>query len=340
MPELRKDPIVGRWVIVATERGKRPSEYQSQPLEAIERSKDPFIEGNEHLTPAEIYAVRGPNSKPNGPGWQVRVVPNRFPALRVEGDLNKEGWGIYDRMNGIGAHEVIIETPDPNLQLEQQTVEAISHVLEAYRVRMTDLLHDSRFRYILIFKNHGREAGATLPHPHSQLIATPVTPNHVREKLEGAKQYFAYKDRSIFEDILRQELREGLRLVYENAGFVAFCPFASRFPFEVTIMPRRQTPDFYDIQPEEKRLLAEALKITLQKVNKALNRPQYNYILHTAPARRPRQGYWMTIDQDYRWHIEILPRLTLIAGFEVGSGFYINPTPPEDAAKYLREITV
>jgi len=340
MPELRRDPIVGRWVIVATERGKRPSEYQVAPVEPADRSKDPFAEGNEHMTPAEVYAAREPDSKANGPGWHVRVVPNRYPALRIEGELDKEPYGLYDRMNGIGAHEVIIETPDPNMQLEQQPVEGIVRVLEAYRVRMTDLLRDSRFRYILIFKNHGRQAGASLPHPHSQLIATPVTPNHVKEKLEGGKQYFAYKDRSIYEDILRQEVREGARLVYENAGFVAFCPFAARFPFEVTVMPRRQSADYHAIQPDEMVLLADAMKVTLQKLSKALNQPQYNYILHTAPARRVRQGYWMTIDMDFRWHIEILPRLTLIAGFEVGSGFYINPTPPEEAAKYLREITV
>ncbi|MBM3860206.1 MAG: DUF4921 family protein [Verrucomicrobia bacterium] len=340
MPELRKDPIVGRWVIVATERGKRPSEFLPNPVEVVDPSKDPFAEGNEHLTPSEVYAQRKPGSKPNGPGWQVRVVPNRFPALRIEGELDKEPCGIYDRMNAIGAHEVIIETPDPNLPLEQQPVDGIARVFEAYRVRMADLLRDQRFRYILIFKNHGRQAGATLPHPHSQLIATPVTPNHVKEKLEGATRYFAYKDRSIFEDILRQETREGLRLVYENDGFVAFCPFASRFPFEVTVMPRRQSPDYHAIQPEEMPFLADAMRVTLQKLSKALNQPQYNYIIHTGPVRRPRQGYWTTIDLDFRWHIEILPRLTLIAGFEVGSGFYINPTPPEEAAKYLREITV
>ncbi|MCX7887298.1 MAG: DUF4921 family protein [Verrucomicrobiae bacterium] len=341
MPELRKDPIVGRWVIVASERSKRPSEYAPQPVEpVVDLHKDPFAEGNEHMTPPEIYAVRKPGSQPNGPGWYVRVVPNRFPALRIEGDLDKEAWGIYDKMNGIGAHEVIIETPDPNLQLEQQPIDGIVRVLEAYRARMQDLLRDPRFRYILIFKNHGHQAGASLPHPHSQLIATPVTPKHVKEKLEGAMRYFAYKDRSIFEDILRQELREGTRLVYENPGFVVFCPFASRFPFEVTILPRRQSADFHTIQPEEIHLLADALKTALQKLNKALNHPQYNYIIHTAPARRPRQGYWTTIDMDFRWHIEILPRLTLIAGFEVGSGFFINPTPPEEAAKYLREITV
>ncbi len=340
MPELRKDPLIGRWVIVSTERGKRPSEFTPTPIEQTDHSKDPFAEGNEHLTPAEIFAFRNPHSKPNGPGWQVRVVPNKFPALRIEGDLGKEGHGMYDQMNGVGAHEVIIETPNPELQLEQQPIEGVARVLETYKMRMSDLLRDTRFRYTLIFKNFGRQAGATLPHPHSQLIATPVTPKRVKEKLIGAMQYFNYKDRSIFEDMLRQELKEGSRIVYENTGFVAFCPFASRFPFEVTILPRRQAAYFYDIHPDEILQLADVMKVTLMKLSKALNQPQYNYIIHTAPVRYPHHGYWATIDQDYRWHIEILPRLTLIAGFEVGTGFYINPTPPEEAAKYLREIPV
>jgi len=340
MPELRKDPLAGRWVIVASERGKRPGDFLSEAVEAPEHSKNPFAESNEHMTPPEIFAFRDLKSKPNTPGWQVRVVPNRFPALRIEGELNKEGHGIYDKMNGIGAHEVIIETPNPSLQLEQQPLEGVARVLEVYKIRVSDLLRDSRFRYVLVFKNFGRQAGATLAHPHSQLIATPVTPKRLKEKLNNAMQYYAYKDRCVFEDILRQELKEGTRLVYENAGFVAFCPFASRFPFEVTIYPRRQAAYYRDIQPDEILLLADVLKTTLLKLGKALNQPQYNFIINTAPQRYPYPGYWTTIDHDFRWHLEILPRLTLIAGFEVGTGFYINPTPPEEAAKYLRELPV
>ena len=340
MPELRKDPVIGRWVIIATERGKRPSDYAVPVSEPIDPAKNPFAEGNEALTPPEIFAFRDPRSKPNSPGWQVRVVANKFPALRVEGDLDKEGQGMYDKMNGVGAHEVIIETPNPNLPLEQQPVEGVARVLEAYKIRMQDLLHDPRLRYILVFKNHGRQAGASLAHPHSQLIATPITPKRVKEKLTGAMQYYAYKDRCVFEDILRQEIREGTRLVYENTGFVAFCPFASRFPFEITILPRRQAAYYNDIHPDELLLLADALRVALQKLSKALGQPQYNFIIHTGPARYPHPGYWTTIDHDYRWHIEILPRLTQIAGFESGTGFYINPTPPEEAAKYLREIAV
>ncbi|NQU11457.1 galactose-1-phosphate uridylyltransferase, partial [bacterium] len=255
MSELRKDPLIGRWVIVATERAKRPSDYLAEePIEVPDPAKNPFAEGNEDQTPPEVFASRDPGSKPNGPGWKLRVVPNRFPALRIEGDLGKEGQGLYDKMNGIGAHEVIIETPDPHQQLEQQPADGIMRVIDAYRARMTDLLGDPRFRYVMIFRNFGRRAGASLAHPHSQLIATPITPKRVKEKLLGAMQYYAYKDRCIFEDILRQELQEGTRLVYENDGFVAFCPFASRFPFEITILPRRQNAYFHKIEPAEAHL--------------------------------------------------------------------------------------
>lgn len=337
MPELRKDPITGRWVIIATERGKRPMDFPPAPPDP-EGAGCPFCPGQESKTPPEIFAFRDPHSHANGPGWQVRVIPNKFPALRIEGELDKEGEGIFDKMNGIGAHEVIVETPEHNTPLDQLSNEHIAKVFEAYKLRMQDLLRDTRFRYILIFKNHGRSAGASLSHSHAQLIATPVTPNRVKEELEGAKNYFDYKDRSVFEDILRQELKDGERLVYENAGFVSYCPFASRFPFEMCIQPRKSSPDFHKITPIEMIALADCIKVTLIKLAKALNRPQYNFILHTAPARHPRRGYWDTIDQDFCWHIEIMPRLTQVAGFEWGSGFYINPTIPEEAAKYLREM--
>jgi UDPglucose--hexose-1-phosphate uridylyltransferase len=174
------------------------------------------------------------------------------------------------------------------------------------------------------------------------LIATPVTPHHVKAKLTGARDYYQRKERSVFQDILRHEQREGRRVVFENPGFLAFCPFASRFPFELCLLPKRQAADFHGIAPEESLQLAEALKITLGKLSQGLNQPQYNLILQTAPARagHRRSGYWDTIDQDFRWHIEILPRLTQTAGFEWGTGFFINPMPPEDGAAYLREVAL
>ncbi len=339
MPELRKDPVIGRWVIIATERGRRPADFIVEP-EVTDKRGCPLCEGAEDKTPHEIYALRSPQSRPDSPGWEVRVVPNKFPALRIEGELDKEGIGMYDRMNGIGAHEVIIETPHHGKKMETMTVEAVSHILEAYKIRMLDLMNDARFRYIIAFKNEGLMAGATLTHSHSQIIATPVTPKRVKEELEGAMEHFELKDRCIYCDILREELHQESRLVYENKDFVAFCPFASRFPFEICIMPRRHHPDYHSISPDELLSLADMMKVMLSKLAAALNKPQYNYILHTGPVRRPRQGYWNTIDLDYHWHIEIMPRLTRVAGFEWGTGFYINPTIPEEAAKFLQETEV
>ncbi len=334
MPELRKDPVIGRWVIIATERGKRPSDFLVE-TETVDKKGCPFCEGSEDKTPPEIFAFRGSHSQHNAPGWDVRVVPNKFPALRIEGELDKVGVGMYDRMNGIGAHEVIIETPSHGKKLESLTPEAIAHVFEAYKIRMLDLMNDQRFRYIIAFKNEGIAAGATLSHAHSQLIATPVTPKRVKEELEGAREYFQYKDRCVYCDIIREEIGQKMRLVYENKDFVSFCPFASRFPFEICILPKRHYPDYHTILPNELLSLADALKVTLNKLGKALKQPQYNYIVHTGPARRSRQGYWTTIDQDFHWHIEIMPRLTRLAGFEWGTGFYINPTIPEEGAKFL-----
>jgi len=338
MSELRKDPVVGRWVIIATERGRRPSDFKVPPLSQEEVGFCPFCEGNESKTPPEIFAFRKPQTHANGPGWDIRVVPNKFPALRVEGDIEKMGVGMYDKMNGIGAHEVIIETPQHPLRLEEQPIEGIAKVFETYKIRLEDLIKDSRMRYILIFKNQGAAAGATLEHSHSQLIATPITPKRVKEELNGAEEYHQYKDRCVFCDVMREELGEKTRLVYDNEHFVAFCPFASRFPFEVWVMPRRHHPDYHSMTAPELHSLAECMKTTLTRLSKALNQPQYNYILHTGPVRWARRGYWATLDYDFHWHIEIMPRLTRIAGFEWGSGFYINPTLPEEAAKYLREI--
>jgi len=338
MPELRKDPVVGRWIVFSPERQIRPERYRCEELLPTRPEDDPFLEGHEAYTPPEVYAIRPSGSAPNGPGWQLRVVPNRFPALRVEGELDKEAVGFYDRMNGIGAHEVIVETPHPQLVLEKQNLAGVARVFEACRARIIDLSRDLRMNYVLVFKNHGAQAGATMPHPHSQLIAMPVTPIVVKEKLVAARAYYLEKDRNLFEDILKSEKKTGDRVVFENDGFTVFCPFASRFPFETCVMPRKQSADFQNSTDGDLLLLAEAVQRTLAAYAEALNRPNYNLVLHTAPFRRSRHPEaWTTLDADFRWHIEILPRLTGVAGFEFGTGFYINPTLPEEAAGVLRE---
>lgn len=340
MPELRKDIITGGWVIIATERAKRPHDFRSAPAEP-DKSACPFCPGHESQTPPELW-VRRDSGGPNQPGWKVRVIPNKFPALRIEGEMNREADGIYDRMNGIGAHEVIIDTPVHNQAFEEQSPADMAVTLTACKERMLDLQKDVRFRYILAFRNVGREAGASLSHSHFQLIATPITPPRVKTKLAGAMDYYQRKERCVFHDILRQEQRDTRRVVFENAGFLAFCPYASRFPFELCVLPKRQAADYHSIERDELLQLAEALKITLAKLGQGLNRPQYNLILSTAPSRggHRRGGYWDTIDHDFRWHVEILPRLTQTAGFEWGTGFYINPMQPEESAAFLREVAL
>ncbi|HIP96098.1 MAG TPA: galactose-1-phosphate uridylyltransferase [Anaerolineae bacterium] len=340
MPELRKDPVIGRWVIISTERAKRPSDFKVAP-EARRPGPCPFCGGHEGETPPEIFALRENGDEPNSPGWQVRVVPNKYPALRIEGGLNREGVGMCDMMNGVGAHEVIVETPDHDKTMADLDEFQISKILWVYTQRIADLGKDDRFKYVLVFKNQGEAAGASLQHAHSQLIATPVTPKRVKEELVGAQAYYNYKQRCIFCDYIKQETRFFTeRLVMETDGFVALSPFAARFPFETWILPKRHMCDFTYIKDQEFGALAHVLRTILNKMRVALNDPAFNYILHTAPFRRPRPGYWATVEYDYHWHIEIIPRLTKMAGFEWGSGFYINPTSPEVAAQVLRNIEV
>jgi UDPglucose--hexose-1-phosphate uridylyltransferase len=342
MPELRKDPISDRWVVISSERGKRPSDFKlpSVAEEAGTGEGCPFCEGNETKTPPEITAWRKPGTLPNTPGWDIRVVSNKFPALTIEGDINRTGMGVFDMMSGIGAHEVIMETPRHDLNIPDLDDGQVEKVLWAYKQRILDLGKDKRFRYVLVFKNYGKAAGASLAHPHSQLIATPITPRYVKLELSRSREYFLEKERCIFCDIIRQELGSGERVIYENEYFVVIAPFASRFPFEIWVLPRRHEFGFQLLPDEERLLLAQCLKEILKRLRKTLNDPPYNYVLHTSPNPIPRPGkpdYWGTIEYDYHWHIEIIPRLTKMAGFEWGSGLYINPTAPEEAAKYLRE---
>jgi UDPglucose--hexose-1-phosphate uridylyltransferase len=340
MSDLRRDPVMGRWVIIAPERAMRPDTL-AHHTPMVQPAPCVFCGGEEARDPTEIFAIRSNGAGPNTPGWQVRVLPNKYPVLRIEGKLVREGVGMFDMMSGVGAHEVIVETPEHDLDLEDLPTTHICAVLRTYRARMKDLGGDDRFKYVLIFKNRGYEAGATLSHAHSQLIATPVTPKRVKEELVGAKRYYDYKRRCVFCDLLKQETvltRE--RLIWENEGFVALSPFAARTPYEMWLIPKQHSCDFVDITTDQCSSLAEALKTVLRKLSLGLNDAPYNYLIHTAPFRRPRAGYWDTIAQDYHWHLEIIPRLTRFAGFEEGSGFFINPVSPEDAAEFLRNVVV
>ncbi len=341
MPELRKDPIIGRWVIIATERAKRPDQFSGKPEETPPEKPCPFCEGKESETPPEIYATRPGHTQANRPGWELRVVPSIAPFLRIEGGLDRRGKGLYDLMNGIGAHEIIIETNQHIANMADLSEDQIAKIISCYINRMTDLEKDQRFKYALVFKNYGWVAGGgSVRHSRSQLIATPVNPKRVKEELVGAHKYYEYHERCVFCDLIRQEMESKDRLILDIDGFIAIVPFASRFPFEVWIFPKKHSCDFVSLDMDSRLNLGRILKQVLSKLKKGLNDPPYNYILHTAPFRRPKLGYWKSIDYDYHWHIEITPRLTRVAGFEWGTGFYICPLPPESAAKFLREVQV
>jgi UDPglucose--hexose-1-phosphate uridylyltransferase len=332
MPDLRRDPIVGRWVIIATDRARRPAEHVPPPPPAMPARLCPFCPGHEDKTPPEVYAAGRPHGAPtDGPGWKVRVVPNRFPALRIEGDLDRQADGIYDRMNGVGAHEVVVETPDHDRAMKDLSDGELAEVLWAMKARILDLKNDPRFRYVLAFKNHGRLAGASLEHAHSQLIALPVLPRQVLEEIEGARRHYEAKERCIFCDLVSQERKDRVRLVHENDDFVVFAPYAPRSPFETWIVPRRHASAF-EAEPRERlALCAQALGTTLRRLAAALGNPDYNFIVHSNPLRD-------APSPSYHWHVEVMPALTQVAGFEWGSGFHINPVPPEEAAEFLRKV--
>ena len=344
MPELRRDPVIGRWVIISTERSKRPDQFSSvvEKEELAPGEKCPFCEGNETLTPPEICAIRKPGTKPNTPGWEVRVVPYKFPLLSAEGDLNRHGHGMYDIMDAIGAHEIIVETPkhiSEGIPPAEQIAKTFGVVID----RLKALEKDPRIKYVLLIKNYGRAAGGGhIKHQRMQLVGTPVNLKRVKEELVGAKRYYDYKERCIFCDIMKQETEAQKRVIMESMHFIALMPFASRFPFETWILPKEHSCDFYKTPKDRAGDFADLLSQTFARLRKVIGDFPYNVVLHTAPFRRDlgKRKYWETIDRDYHWHFEILPILTRVAGFEWGSGFYIYPLPPEDACKSVKEAKV
>ena len=329
MPELRKDPITGRWVIIATDRARRPSDFVRQTVPPPSTTVCPFDYGNEHKTPPEVLAYRNGGGRDQS-GWRVRVVPNKFPVLGIEGELNKQGDGMYDKMNGVGAHEVVIETPDHRATFSELPEKQIEAVLWAFKDRVNDLKKDRRFQYIILFKNHGEAAGASLEHSHSQIIALPVIPRRVKVEVDGARFFYDLKDRCIFCDIIRQETAAGVRMVAETDRFAVLEPYAPVFPFETWILPKRHESHFEQADAATLENLASVLRFTVRKIDKVLEHPPYNFIVHSTPVQDAPLPY-------YHWHIEITPKLTKVAGFEWGTGFYINPTPPEESARFLRE---
>lgn len=328
MPEFRKDPVNGRWVIIATERAKRPAAFV---MEKHPRQEGfcPFCSGNEVHTPEEVLAYRSPSTSRNAPGWWLRVVPNKFPALVAGEPVKRSGDGMYDRINGMGVHEVVIETPDHHGHIGDMDPWQVEEIVWAYRDRTIELRKDPRLEYVMIFKNHQREAGASLDHPHSQIIAMPIIPKRVQEELDGSQRYYEYKERCVFCDMIAQEFKDKTRLVHESEHFIAFLPYASRFPFETWILPKQHTCFFHDIQKNEVRDFSKALRETMHRLKATLDDPPFNWIFHTTPLHEGENPY-------YHWHLEIIPKLTRPAGFEWGTGFYINPFSPEEACRLLQ----
>ena len=325
--ELRLDPLTEAWTIFSDARDLRPT-YGS--VRGENGAPDPFIAGRERFAPQSLHTANG------GETWQVRVVPNRTPVLRVEGDATPRPDGFYDRMDGVGAHEVVVEDPSGR-PFEMLPLADAEKVIDAWKWRMLDLMRDPRMRTFFVVKNTGRAAGGLINHSLSQIVAMAIIPPVLRQKLRVARTFYGTKKRSIFEDLLAEEVRTATRLVYENNGFAAFCPYASRSPFEMAIYPKRQCADFHGLSDQERTQLADVLRTVLRKLNRALDYAPYNLMLFTAPTRTPRHDEWNTIEQDFRWHLEIVPRLQPIGGLELASGCAVNGVWPEVAADYLRQ---
>jgi UDPglucose--hexose-1-phosphate uridylyltransferase len=324
MPELRRDPVVDRWVIIAPERADRPNALVRDFQLPDDEEGCPFCPGNEFLTPPEIAALRDHDR------WTLRVVPNRYPALRTEERLSRKAVGLYDLLAGVGAHEVIIETEIHGQPLHELPLQRISSVLRAVQDRMLDLSRDVRLRSIVFFKNSGAIAGGSLSHPHSQLLALPVVPVELQRELDGARRHFENKERCVYCDVLDQEMGDRSRLVLETDLCVVLAPWAARTPFELLVLPREHRSAFEKSTGEELVALASALRTALRKLDLALDRPAYNLYLHTQPLREPES-------RSFHFHLEIKPVLTLQGGFEWSTGYSVNPTPPEEAAAFLRQ---
>jgi len=342
MPELRKDPIVGRWVIIATERARRPGNFVNPPRnffdEKTEETKCPFCDIQE----TTIYEAKDERGGHPDSSWDVKVIPCMDPVVSLNTKYKRRGHGLYDTVNGYGTHEVVVETPDHIANMADLTVDQIRMVFSTYAARFKELRKDSHIKYLIAYKNYGWAAGARrIGHSRSQILASSVNPLRVKEKLLGAKRYFEYRDRCLFCDMIRQELQDKKRVVVETAFFVAITPYATRFPFEVWILPKKHHCDFMHGVVGLEEDLAIMMKEVLMRFKVGLGDPAYNYILQTAPIHKKKSGNrWRTIEDDYHWHIEVMPRLTRAAGFEKGTGFYICSIPPEETAAFLREVKI
>jgi UDPglucose--hexose-1-phosphate uridylyltransferase len=332
LPQLRQDLISGRWVAVATERARRPDSFTQAAKEAVAaRDVCPFCPGHEAMTPPEVLAYRAPGTTPNSEGWWVRVVPNLYAAFRLEPDGQEHRDGRFWQRDAIGACEVLISSPDHQAPTPLLPRRQVEEIVQSYLDRYRRHAANPALAYVLILYNHGRPAGASLEHPHSQLYAIGLVPPGVVEELEGARRFRDQHGSCVFCTTLEEERRDGARVIFENDGFVVFAPYAARTPFETWIMPRRHTASFGDLElKSEKPAFAEALQLTLRALREGLNDPPFNYFIHSQPIKAD-------VADAYHWHLELIPKLSTAAGFELGTGMWINVVKPEDSAAFLRE---
>ncbi|MFA6431093.1 MAG: galactose-1-phosphate uridylyltransferase [Candidatus Margulisiibacteriota bacterium] len=339
MPELRQNPATRDWVVIATERAKRPEQFttgKSISQEALIENEEtcPFCLGNESKTPPEILSYRPAGTEPNTPGWWLRIIPNMYPALVIDGKAQRRKIEDYFlSMNGIGNHEVLIESPNHSQTIATMEQRQVEEIFLAYRERYISLAKDPNFEMITIFRNHGINAGTSIRHPHSQIIAAPIVPQNIRQVVEEAMRYFDDKGTCVYCDMIASEVKLKERVVSQSENFVVIQPFASRSPFETWVLPKEHGSTYDEISPEACKELAFVMRTTLAKLYKGLNNPDYNYVIVSSPCHERKLEY-------YHWYIKIVPRISHAAGFELGSGIYINTVVPEEAAKFLSDIKV
>ena len=327
--EIRQDKATGQWVIYSRSRSKRPKDFRRKESGreklAVFDANCPFCPGNETMLPQLLFEMQRPGSRE----WMCRVAPNKFPALRRSGTTARYAKGIYVAMDGFGSHEVIIESPHHNRQMADMSKKEVCAILETYHRRYVDLMEEHENMMTIIFRNHGPLAGTSLIHPHSQIIVTGMVPHHIRWREQEAQRYFDAWGKCVYCDILGYEMKERKRIVFENASFLAFVPYAANVPFEIWILPKKHEADFGAVSDAEKDDLSDILRDCIARLHTKLHDPDYNYVFNT--AARYRSG-----EPQLHWYLEIRPRLTTRAGFEIGSGVNINPSVPEDDAAFLR----
>lgn len=333
MPEIRHNLISREWVIIATERAKRPDQFTQERGVRVDlpaySPTCPFCPGNEAKTPPETFRLPEGKKKP----WQVRVVPNKFAALAAEGEPERMNVGIKHTVSGVGVHEVIVESPQHNLTLARMSDAGVEQVVEAYLARYHAVVADRRVEQVTLFKNHGPDAGTSLEHPHAQLIGTPIIPSDVRDRMENALRFYDETGRCIYCTTLAEECEEGTRLVDENEHFAAFVPFAALSPFHIWIFPKRHSASFGRMTEGELPALAHILRRVLIRLHDGLHDPDFNFVIRTAPKECEPVRY-------YHWYVSVVPRVTKLAGFELGSGMFINVAQPEASAEFLRQVPV